>query len=221
MATLSRKSRKVYGKFVETAPGIGRFSYESPQDKEYLDAWLMQHVGHRVYVQAGIVSNDFSLPWLRFWYGVVVKTFADALMGGEYECSAEALSVFFPQVEDPESYRRIRKLFDFAPKEYVHEALKVFFPEQIDDESGLSVKKSFAKEGNIGETLIKQRLPYIERWASVEMGIVIPEIGEFLDENTGEIIQYDLSQEPYNLNKNKEKAQWEGSGVQNDSEIDP
>lgn len=189
------------------------FAYDAAGGKELISKFMKKHINSSVWIQLGTNGeSDFNLPWLRYWHGVLVKIISDKVNGGDFEYSREVMNVFLPpwvESVDPESYQNLTAMFSaVASKGYVHACLKKFFP-QLHDENDIPIKKSFAKDGVIGEEQIKTTLPHIQRWCSRYLDIYIPEKGEYLDEKTGELKTYDLSLHPYNYSRDEEKKLWD------------
>lgn len=199
MAQKSKLSNKFWG--TPRADGEGKASIvfdkkDAPQD---IQKWLQNHLydekGHpqRLYVQFGIENDDFDLAWLNYWKGVVCRIVADKLAGGDYDYTEEIMRVFLLPEGTEENVRYIKEIYAFADKNYVSDMLKVFFPDK-DPKTGLPIKKSFSRAGSLGGAIIKERMPYIERWLA-EQGIRIPKKGEYnMDGNT---VQYNTNHPPF------------------------
>jgi hypothetical protein len=144
----------------------GTIEYE-PGDGEDREKWIKRHAGLVIGEQLFEENSDFSLPWLRYWRGVVCRAFMEIWEGYTNEETHRALKVMFFNLAEP----------GMPPK----------IP-------------SFSRSGEAGETLIKARMPDVERYAA-EQGMFLGKKGEFEDFYTATIIGYDLNKKPYTETK--------------------
>ena len=94
-----KRTKKVWGKAKRKGDKI-KFNFLDHRDKAIIKDFLADHEGHVVYMQLGTEQDDFALPWLRFWWGVVVKMIAEHFHC-DYEIIHEGLKEkFFPHEYD-------------------------------------------------------------------------------------------------------------------------
>lgn len=175
------------------------------------------HPNKRMWLQVGVESeNDWNSKWHNYYFGVVVKAIADYIGGPHSTDSTEEQLqyTFFPKVLGLEEEKNIYGVFKFAKKEYAHSFIKkMFFKDKVDPDTGLAVPKSFSKDGNIGEGEIRERVPYIQRWAQEFLNVDIPDFGEMTDRTTGELHEVNMRHdEEYRKTKDEELEVWKETG---------
>lgn len=182
------------------------------KDRMYIKKFKEKYNNQQIWIQLGVKEEEDERyrKWLNYWFGIVCKIIADELSGGDIEYTQEVLSIFFPEQITPEEIKELYDIFGFAKKEYVHGCLKrAFFETKKDSKTGLPIKKSFALDGNVCVDEIARKMPYIQRWAKEELNIDIPDIGEGIEYETGEIIEQDISNDKeYKKEKKEEKKLW-------------
>lgn len=187
------------------------YKFSNIKDLDYVKEFRESHLNKKMWFQMGVYEEDEKYrKWLNYWFGIVCRIIADELSGGDMKYTQEVLAVFFPQSYTPEEIEQLYSIFGFAKKEYVHGCLKkAFFETNTDPKTGLPIKKSFALDGNVCVEEIVRKIPYIQRWAQEHLNINIPDKGEGLDYETGEILDQDISDDPeYREEKKYEKKLW-------------
>jgi len=168
------KSRAIWGK-VEN----GRFKSEIKKNEDYIHNWLKKREGLNVCVQFTTENNEFSLPWLRFIWGYVIE-------------ELRLRSKFCEQMySKDEMYEEFKKIWFYVPD---HDGKPI-------TKNGQTLVFSLSRSGQVGESWLKAKWPYIQQDSIIKYECILHNKGEYFDEFTGHNQEFNLHEEPYNLEK--------------------
>jgi hypothetical protein len=94
---IQKNSRVFWGSVTDA----GKFVLSDPIEKEAMREWLKKHASARVGLRFIEENEDFSLPWLRFWRGVICREFMKIWEGYTNDDAHLALKFRFFNVAEP------------------------------------------------------------------------------------------------------------------------